>query len=125
MYKKEAIDARHCLECGDKIEYGRSDKKFCCEACKNIFNNRRAHAYRMIHMRVMGILDRNHDILEHLIRTGVRSIDIGDLSQMGYNCDYATSFYRTRHHQECRCFDIKYFISDQKVFNIEKVLPLK
>ena len=30
---------RTCSECGDNI-VGRIDKKFCCDACRNSFNNR-------------------------------------------------------------------------------------
>ena len=28
-----------CLECGDKL-FGRIDKKFCSDACRNAYNNK-------------------------------------------------------------------------------------
>ena len=73
-------------------------------------------------MRVLGILDRNHEILEGLLRMGITSIDAGDLAQMGYNNDYATAFYKTRRRTEIRCFDIKYYCSENKIYSIEKVV---
>ena len=29
---------KNCLECGDAIA-GREDKKFCCDGCRNSYNN--------------------------------------------------------------------------------------
>lgn len=45
----------NCLECGETI-LGRSDKKFCNDACRNAYNNRVNSDYtnlmRMIHNRL-------------------------------------------------------------------------
>ena len=52
-----------CLECGDKISYGRSDKKFCCEDCKNRHHNHKVRSSRSVKRRVVSALERNYDIL--------------------------------------------------------------
>ena len=33
------MEAKKCLECGDKV-VGRIDKKFCSDYCRNAFNNK-------------------------------------------------------------------------------------
>ena len=48
-----------CLECGDKIRYGRSDKKFCCEDCKTRHYNNLAKGSRAYRRRVISRLARN------------------------------------------------------------------
>ena len=66
-------NAACCLECGDPLPYGRSDRKFCCPACKNRHHNREARQWRSRYATVIGILQKNHDILNHLIQIGVKS----------------------------------------------------
>ena len=34
VYKKYVRHMPVCLECGDQIRYGRTDKKFCCDECR-------------------------------------------------------------------------------------------
>ena len=41
-YAKKERKIPVCLECGDKIKYGRMDKKFCCDECKVRHNNKMA-----------------------------------------------------------------------------------
>ena len=36
-----------CLECGEKI-IGRSDKKFCNDACRNSYNNKQNKVYKFM-----------------------------------------------------------------------------
>lgn len=73
-----------------------------------------------IRRKVIGALDRNHSILESLIDDGVTRIDIPDLAQMGYNFDCITSYHKVRNHNEYRCFDIKYYMSESTVFRLER-----
>ena len=89
-----------CLECGDRIEYGRQDKKFCCETCKNRYNNRRARGSRGIKVKVLSALEKNHNILERVLKLGLDNISVAELRQMGFNFDYVTSYHKVmlRHH---------------------------
>ena len=118
-----AGDRPVCLECGDELGYGRSDRKFCSETCKNRWNNRKYHYSRSSRLRILGILDRNYSVLEKLLRLDIRSISLGDIAQMGYNKEFVTSYHKVGSHDEYRCFDIKYCCSASRIFRIERVSP--
>ena len=55
-----------CLECGDRIRYGRTDKKFCCDECRLKYNYEQVKASKNYRRRVMAALARNYEILEDL-----------------------------------------------------------
>lgn len=120
-----AGDKPRCLECGNEIVYGRSDKKFCSNVCKNKFHNSLVQTSRGYKSRVTNALDRNYSILERLIRDGVSSADLGDLVQWGFNLEYCTSFRKTGCHDEYRCYDIKYMRTPSRIFNIRKTHTIK
>lgn len=120
-YRIENDDRPFCLECGGEIEYGRHDRKFCCPECKNKYHNRQHHYRRTVHLRIIGTLNRNYEILNRLLMADVTSISLGDLSQMGYNMNFMTSCRKVKGHEECRCFDIRYFSTATRIFNIERV----
>ena len=84
-----------CLECGDVLPYGRSDMKFCCSSCKNRYHYARVGHLKGVRLRTIGALDRNHEILDALLKRGVTSINIPDLGQMGYRFDCVTSSVRS------------------------------
>ena len=96
----------HCLECGNPLPYGRKDRKYCSPACKNRSHNREARQWRFRYSSVIGILEKNHDILRHLIQIGVRSIPKEELAQLGYRLGFVTSSGRKGSRTVCRCFDI-------------------
>jgi len=117
-------NARVCLECGDVLDdIGRSDRKFCCERCKNRYNNRKSHEYRGLHNKVLRALDKNHEILDNLLKASITSIDLGDLSLLGYDMGFSTSYRKSGIHAEYRCFDIKFLCTEKRIFRISKVRP--
>ena len=118
MKYEEDNAGRKCLECGDVLPYGRSDMKFCSDSCKSKWHYARNGNLKGLRLRTIGALDRNHEILESLLEKGVTSIDIPDLAQMGYNFDCVTSYHKVRNHDEYRCFDIKYHMSESRVFKL-------
>lgn len=121
-HKKETVPA--CLECGRAV-YGRKDKKFCSEGCKNRWHNRKMHVYNKLRLKTLNALDRNYGILSRLLREGVRFIDRADLAQLGFRPDCVTSHCRVRGHDEYRCFDIKYILTASRVRMIERTpVPL-
>lgn len=69
----------------------------------------------------IGALDRNHGILMSLLEKGVTSMNIPDLAQMGYRFDCVTSYHKVRNHNEYRCYDIKYYLSESRLFGLSKV----
>lgn len=122
MYEETEEQQRgRCLECGDVLPYGRSDMKFCCSSCKNRYHYARVGHLKGVRLRTIGALDRNHEILDALLKRGVTSINIPDLGQMGYRFDCVTSYHKVRNHDEYRCFDIKYFLSPSRVFDLSRV----
>jgi hypothetical protein len=124
METRVKFDSRHtCLQCGKKIEVGRTDKKFCCNACKNKYHNEKTHYSRSVRLRILGILNRNYEVLDKLLKMDKQSISLGDLSQLGYNKEFVTSWHKVGCHNEYRCFDIKYCCSGSRIFRIERVNP--
>ena len=115
----------HCLECGDRIEYGRIDRKFCCEKCKNSYNNRKTRTSRNFRLKVHHSLEKNYEILNQLVRSEVNAIPLSELTMLGFNIDFMTSYHKNRGHHECWCYDIRYFLTENRIFSIEKVVPLR
>ena len=120
-YDETSPGERVCLECGDRIGYGRSDRKFCCDACKNRFHNRHAMSSRRYRQKVCLALDRNYDILESLRKTSIRSIGMADLENMGFNRNYFTSYVKRSTREMFMCYDIKYSVFHGKVVTISKL----
>ena len=110
-----------CLECGDRIRYGRTDKKFCCEACKTRHHNREARDSRAFRRKILRLLDKNHEILVSLLHSGVTSIDVTDMISLGFSPSIATSYRRLRSHCEYCCFDIKYRLTPSRISFISKI----
>lgn len=108
----------HCLECGNPLPYGRSDRKYCSEGCKNRWHNREARRWRSRYAYVIGVLQKNHGILERLIRMGVTSILKNDLVQLGYQPDYVTSSRKVGRKTVCRCFDIVFLETETRLRNL-------
>lgn len=110
-----------CLECGHEF-YGRPDRKFCSQTCKNHYHNRKSHSVRAVRVRILNALEKNYAILEKLLRLDIHSLDIQDLAQMGFRPDYFTSFRKVGKHCECRCFDIRYFRMPARICRIERTV---
>lgn len=120
-YKKYERRMPTCLECGNKISYGRSDKKFCSEGCRCRHFNTMARTGRTIRRRVLRQLSMNHDILEDLLKADVDSIDLLDLMGRGFVPSYVTSYRKNGKHDEYGCFDIKYIMTRTRVYSISKI----
>ena len=124
-YEKKYV--RHtpmCLECGSRIRYGRTDKKFCCDECKTNYHNNQAKAGRNFRNKVIAIINRNYEILNELIRSGVTSADLMDLTAAGFTPGIVTSYRRYGKHDEFTCYDIKYVMTKTRLFSIMKIQNL-
>lgn len=122
-YKKPHLEPLECLECGKEILYGRTDKKFCSEDCRNKYHNNKHKYSRNVHNKVLNGIERNYDILNRLHRSHIASIDIGDLLALGFRLDYSTGYRRANRHDEYRCFEFKYYITRNRLFGLQKVEP--
>ena len=121
MKNLEDLQRGRCLECGDVLPYGRSDMKFCCVNCKSRYHYVNRGHLKSLRLKTIGALDRNHEILESLLEMGTTSMNIPDLAQMGYRFDCVTSYHKVRNHNEYRCFDIKYFMTESRIFGLSRV----
>lgn len=84
-----------CKECGKEI-YGRIDKKFCSDYCRNSFhakNNRDTNNYMR---NVNRILRKNRKILETMNPNGKAKVTKDVLLAKGYNFHYHTNTYTTK-----------------------------
>jgi len=117
-------DSPLCLECGDAINEikGRSDRKFCCEECRNRYHYRDTRMGRNIKARVKTRLEHNHDILEGLLKMGQTSIGKTEALQMGFDPNYMTTCQLGRGHMDCSCYDISYRVTDSRICKISKCL---
>lgn len=86
---------RVCLECGEPI-MGRTDKKFCSDACRNLFHYRSNNAPINYVRNVVNALKRNRRILSELNPDGKTKVHRDKLVERGYNFMYHTNTYRTR-----------------------------
>ncbi|MBN1118343.1 MAG: DUF2116 family Zn-ribbon domain-containing protein [Bacteroidales bacterium] len=86
---------RVCPECGDPI-YGRIDKKFCSDQCRNVYNNRNMGYSNNYVRKVNLILRKNRKILEDLNPNGKTKVHIHQLQKKGYDFNYFTSQYITK-----------------------------
>lgn len=106
-----------CLECGDSLS-GRKGKKFCSLNCKNSYNNRKYQAIRRYKAEILNRLTRNYEILESLLNDKARGAKLEYLSSEGFDPACFTGIQKTGRHLECSCFDITYYKTDSRIFNI-------
>ncbi len=123
-YEEIQEESLACLECGDKIEYGRNDRKFCCDSCKNRYNNRKARGSRIARTKVIAAIERNYAILEKLIRLGIQEIGLTELAYLGFDIMYVTSYCKHRRHDEYGCFDIHFTVMSERVVSISRYSPI-
>lgn len=121
-YKKKPRQVKHCLECGEVIAYGRSDKKFCSSRCKNRYNNERFRDFRIVCGRVETMLRSNHSVLEKLLDLKLDGMSLSELSVMGFNRDVFTTCRKVGVHQEYGCYDLRYYMTANRIFNLHRTV---
>lgn len=117
----KAHDPRRCPECGGEIT-GRTDKRFCCEACRNRFNNRKGYSRRRFRDRIESALEKNYSILLSLLEEGISNKQIPELEALGFCPEYVTGFRQIRGKSvERYCFDVCYLQSDNRLYKIRRL----
>ena len=91
----EQEEKRKCLYCGEPI-YGRLDKKFCCDSCRNSYNYERTHKQTNLVRNVNAILARNYAILQELNASGKTSVTQRQLADKNFDFRYFTHLYKTK-----------------------------
>ncbi|MFN8300784.1 MAG: hypothetical protein U0T75_16895 [Chitinophagales bacterium] len=88
-------ETKKCLSCG-KVVFGRSDKKFCDDQCRNAYNNSLNSDSEAIVKHVNGILRKNRRIMADLNVTGKTKVPKAKLSEQGFNFNYFTNLLKTK-----------------------------
>ncbi len=91
----DPIREKKCLECGEKI-FGRVDKKFCSDQCRNSYNNRLNSDSNSYIKNVNNLLRKNRRVLLELNPKGKSKTTKKKLEQKGFNFQYFTSIYTTK-----------------------------
>ncbi len=86
---------RSCLECSDSI-VGREDKKFCCDACRNAYNNKINKDSTNFMRNVNNKLRRNYRVLCELNADGKSKTTKNKLLLKGFDFNYVTSTRQTK-----------------------------
>ena len=88
---------RQCVQCGERL-VGRTDKRFCSDACRNLYHYHANNAPINYVRNVINILKRNRRILSELNDgpEGTKKVHRDKLVQNGYSFLYHTHTYRTR-----------------------------
>lgn len=121
-------EKRYCPNCHGLFT-GRSDKKFCSDSCRTMFNNRIYKERRSALDRIDRILKKNHAIIERLYARGEREIAFTELFGMGFNFDYITSLREnpdTGSSYIIGCYDYSYVIDREGKVTIgrKSAIPL-
>lgn len=101
-----------CPECGNKI-IGRSDKKYCSDACRNAHNNELNKDTKNLVRNVNNRLRKNYRILEALNTKDKTKVSREKLIRKGFNFEYFTSIYTTK------SGSVYYYLYDQGYLPLE------
>ena len=98
-----------CLECGTDFK-GRSDKKFCCDMCRNAYHNRIYREEKNMIAQVNGRLAANRRILDNLYAAGVRKVTKNMLEEEKFDFRHFTSLSKDRFGRVIyRCYEYTYY----------------
>ena len=122
--KKYVRNIPRCLECGEKINYGRTDKKYCCDECRNRYHNHQSQASRNVKRRVLSLLEKNYQVLDVLVRSEVEAIRLTEAMAMGFNPNIMTSCNMDSRRKKIYCFDISYVMTANRLSSISKIQNL-
>ena len=86
---------KQCLECGSVL-FGRIDKKFCNDGCRNSYNNKQKREAGFYERKVNAILRKNRKILERLNPNDKAKTTKEELLFNGFNFYYFTNIYTTQ-----------------------------
>lgn len=87
------MERRRCLDC-EEIVVGRIDKKFCCDQCRNNYNNKQNRDANNFVRNLNGILRRNRRILQRLAANNKAKVSKHKLDSLGFNFGYFTNTYQ-------------------------------
>lgn len=109
-----------CLNCNIQI-YGRVDKKFCSDGCRNAYNNELNKLSNNYMRRVNNTLKKNRRILAELNPHGTTKTHKDKLVVLGFDFKYFTNTYTTKKGQTYYfCYEYGYLPLDNNFFALVK-----
>jgi hypothetical protein len=102
------METKLCLDCNESL-YGRSDKLFCNDACRNNYHNQKLTRRSLITKKINRRLSKNYSILEKLApRPGILHSE-NTLVSLGFDFDYHTQVLKVEEDSMVYfCYDIAY-----------------
>ena len=95
-----------CLQCNQTL-FGRKDKKFCNDFCRNSYNNNLNRDKVEVVRNVNNRLRRNNRILKTLLEESARSVSKLELNLRNFDFKYITNvnyFCFFQYFKELQCF---------------------
>lgn len=113
----------NCLECGEKI-IGRSDKKFCNDACRNAYNNKQNKDSTNLMRNINNKLRKNYRILTDINIDGKTKVSKSKLDSLGFDFDYFTNLKVYKNGSEYKfIYDYGYKLLEEDFVLIVKIQP--
>lgn len=95
-----------CFYCKKKIKGGRSDKRFCDDACRNSYHNKANGVSNNIIRKIKNALAKNRLIIKTLLAEDKDRANHKTLLELGYNFKYHTHI---ENKVKC-CYDYGYYL---------------
>lgn len=114
------MEEKNCLECENKM-FGRHDKKFCSDQCRNIYNNRMNSDSNNYIRNVNNILRKNRRIMVKLNPNDKTKVPGTRLREKGFDFNYHTNTYTTKAGATYYfCYEYGYLALDKDYYALVK-----
>ena len=114
------MDKQICLECGEPF-VGRSDKKFCSDACRNSYNNQVNKNDKNFIRNTNNQLRKNWRILEELNPTDKKTVSKKQLMIKGFEFNLFTNIHTTKEGVTYNfCYNQGYLLLDNDMYLLVK-----
>lgn len=109
---------KKCLVCSTQF-VGRSDKKYCSDQCRNVYNNKINSQLSKNIRKTNRILRVNRDILNKYYIIGIEEVSLFSLISEGFILTHFTNLYKdTKGAEIYFCYDIGYQLSKNEMVKI-------
>ncbi|MBF0595870.1 hypothetical protein [Faecalibacter rhinopitheci] len=109
-----------CIQCGQTL-FGRKDKKFCNDFCRNTYNNQlnkeNVEVIRITNNR----LKKNHKILKNLYDTEKSTVTYTELELLGFDLNLITSYEFNEGVISRKVYDYLLEQKDDKLLSLKQI----
>ena len=86
---------KKCLECDEPL-FGRIDKKFCTDYCRNSYNNKINKDSKNLIRNINNRLRKNYKLLSEINQNGKTKVTRRKLLDSNFDFNFYTSIYTTK-----------------------------